>query len=270
MTLRRGDLRLTDGSRMDWLRIGNGPLPVVVVPGAADGLWTVRQTALLLAWRHRHRFRTHRLLILGRREPMPSGFGVERLADDYLHAVERLRWGASTWECTSAGGPIGQWAAARRPDLVRGLILVSTMSRPNQTLLEVLETWRNLTHARRWTDLYWSMIELNRRPSALARFTPLRPLVRMIPRPRNPQRFVRLLDGLVSVDTRPILPAIACPTLVIGGEADRIVSAELQRELASLIPNSRLVLYKGYGHAASVEHPDYERATRSFVRMLRI
>jgi pimeloyl-ACP methyl ester carboxylesterase len=77
---------------------------------------------------------------------------------------------------------------------------------------------------------------------------------------------VHLLDGLMALDNSAILPEIACPTLVIGGEDDRIIAASLQREMAALIPNSHLVLYRGHGHAAPVEHPEYDVTTRRFMR----
>src|SRR4051812_25267838 len=119
---RRGTLRFEQGAQMDWLQLGRGSLAAVVVPGAGDGLWTIGRSTMQMVWRYRQRFWSHRLLILGRRDPIPSGFGVEKHADDYLHAVERLGWGPSIWECISAGGPIGQCVARLRPDIVRGLI----------------------------------------------------------------------------------------------------------------------------------------------------
>jgi pimeloyl-ACP methyl ester carboxylesterase len=250
---------------MDWLQLGHGPLSAVVVPGAGDGLWTIGRSAMYLAWRYRRRFRSHHLLILGRREPIPSGFGIEDHADDYTRAVERLGWGPSIWECISAGGPIGQCVARWRPDVVRGLILASTTHRVDARLRSVLETWRGLAQGRRWVELYWSMAALNNRPAEAGRYQALRPLLHFVPPPRSPQRFLRLLDGIAKLDNRAILPAIPCSTLIIGGEQDCITSASLQREMAGLIPDSRLVLYADRGHATSVEHHDYEVVTRRFI-----
>jgi pimeloyl-ACP methyl ester carboxylesterase len=76
---------------------------------------------------------------------------------------------------------------------------------------------------------------------------------------------VRLLGALTTLDQQELLPHIVCPSLIIGGEEDRIISAALQREMAALIPQSRLILYPGYGHAAPDEHPTYEAATRRFM-----
>lgn len=262
---RRGTLPLAHGVGMDWLHIGRGVRKMVIIPGAGDGLWTVRQSALHLAWRYRRRFWSHQLLILSRREPIQTGFGVQDYATDCLSALDRLNWGPSIWECISAGGPIGQAVAQRRPDLVSGLVLASTTHRVDERLRLVLERWRRLVHARRWADLYWDIAALNRRPETVARYRSLKPLLRAVPPPRNPQRFVELLDGLLKLDNGPILSEIACPTLVIGGTEDRIISADLQREMANMIPNSRLVLYDGYGHAAPFEQPHAERVTRQFM-----
>jgi pimeloyl-ACP methyl ester carboxylesterase len=263
--LKRGVIRLRDGARIDWLQVGWGPLPAVIVPGAGDGLWTVGQTIPHLLWRYRRRVATHRLLILGRREPIPPGFGIAEHADDYIRAAERLRWQPSVWECMSAGGPIGQQVARRRPDLVQGLILASTMHRSDETLRSILRLWRRLIDELNWAQLYWSIVALNRRPATVARYRSLRPLLRLVPPPGRPQRLVRLLDALTTLDQQELLPHIVCPSLIIGGEEDRIISAALQREMAALIPQSRLILYPGYGHAAPDEHPAYEAATRRFI-----
>ena len=262
--MKRGSLHLPGGARMDWCQLGHGSLPVVVIPGAGDGLWRVGQSAPLLAWRYHRRWRSNRLLILGRREPIPPGFTVADHADDYVNAVDQLGWEPSVWECTSAGGPIGQQAAWRRPDLVRGLILASTTHRADTALRSVLKIWQSLARARLWHDLYQSMADLNR-PSTAAWSRVLRPLLRFLPGPRSPWRFIRLLDGLTELDHRAIVLDIQCPVLVIGGEDDRIITADLQREMASLFRNSRLVLYKGLGHAAPMDHPGYEITIKRFM-----
>jgi pimeloyl-ACP methyl ester carboxylesterase len=262
----RGTLRLAHGAQMDWLQLGRGAHTMVIVPGAGDGLWTVRQSALHLVWRYRRRLQNYRMLFLSRREPIPTGFAFQEYADDCLSAIGHLNWGPSVWECISAGGPIGQAVAQREPAAVTALVLASTTHRVDARLRSVLETWRRLVHAGRWSELYWNIAALNRRPDTVARYRPLKPLLHIVPPPRNPQRFVQLLDGLLQLDNGTILSEIACPTLVIGGMEDRIISAGLQREMAARIPNSRLLLYDGYGHAAPLEHPHAEQAIQQFVR----
>jgi len=57
-------------------------------------------------------------------------------------------------------------------------------------------------------------------------------------------------------DSRPGLPAIACPTLVLAGRDDAVTPPKLQLELATLIPDATLVLIPRCGHLAPLERPD--------------
>ena len=81
-----------------YVLIEGGPLSIVVVPGAADGLRTCTDVAVYLAWFYRQRVKNCRLLILSRREPLPAGFSIERHAADMLHTVEHLNFGPAVWE----------------------------------------------------------------------------------------------------------------------------------------------------------------------------
>jgi pimeloyl-ACP methyl ester carboxylesterase len=54
------------------------------------------------------------------------------------------------------------------------------------------------------------------------------------------------------------LSAIRCPTLVIGGGADKIVGgAEVQQEMADAIAYSKLHIYPDLGHGAYIEADDF-------------
>ena len=56
-------------------------------------------------------------------------------------------------------------------------------------------------------------------------------------------------------DSRELLPHIAVPTLVIGGDSDQRTPPELQREIAELVPGSEFHLLKDVGHLAPLEEP---------------
>ena len=57
-------------------------------------------------------------------------------------------------------------------------------------------------------------------------------------------------------DSRPGLPAIACPTLVLAGRDDAVTPPELQLKMATLIPDATLVLIPRCGHLAPLERPE--------------
>ena len=76
---------------------------------------------------------------------------------------------------------------------------------------------------------------------------------------------------MLEVGLEPTLPGgnrISPPALVIGGEDDRVIPADVQREMAALIPKRMLILYPGYGHGNDQEYPDYARQVDLFVGTL--
>jgi pimeloyl-ACP methyl ester carboxylesterase len=99
------------------------------------------------------------MLLLSRRQPIPRGLTVEQHADDCLWAVERLRWEPSVVECDSADGPVGQWVATKRTELVRALILSCSLHGTSEHAREPLEYWTGLARNERWYELYRSGIE---------------------------------------------------------------------------------------------------------------
>jgi pimeloyl-ACP methyl ester carboxylesterase len=57
-------------------------------------------------------------------------------------------------------------------------------------------------------------------------------------------------------DCRPLLPLIACPTLVVGGAEDRVTPPALQLEIASGIANAQLEILEICGHLAPIEQAE--------------
>lgn len=57
-------------------------------------------------------------------------------------------------------------------------------------------------------------------------------------------------------DSRPGLPEIACPTLVLCGRQDALTPPDLSEEIAELIPAARLALIDDCGHLSTMERPD--------------
>lgn len=252
-----GYLAEPDGARKPYLIMGAGDAAMVVVPGAADGLLTCVDVAVYLAWFYRQRAKSCRLLILSRRDPIPGGFGVRGHAEDMIRTIEALRWGPAVWECISAAGPIGQQVAIQRPDLTAGLILSSTYDYVECRTRKVLQKWLNLAD-QAGGDLLWGMLEAKYRPpdDILSHVDPA--LLPDMASPRCVQRLKQIILELLDLDQRSIIPQIACPTLVIGGQDDRVVPAEVQRQMAARIPGSCLELCPGYGHFNDMENPAYQ------------
>jgi pimeloyl-ACP methyl ester carboxylesterase len=70
----------------------------------------------------------------------------------------------------------------------------------------------------------------------------------------------------VTHDTYDLLDHIACPTLVVGGKEDKIVTGQASVEIAEKIPGCELVMYDGLGHGLYEEAPDYFARVAAFCR----
>jgi pimeloyl-ACP methyl ester carboxylesterase len=68
--------------------------------------------------------------------------------------------------------------------------------------------------------------------------------------------FIRQQRAIMSrPDSRPMLPSIKCPTLVLVGDSDAATPPELSREMADAIPGAKLVIVKDCGHLSTIEQP---------------
>jgi non-heme chloroperoxidase len=63
------------------------------------------------------------------------------------------------------------------------------------------------------------------------------------------------LEGLLEDDSSEMLDQIRAPTLILWGDKDTIVPLSDQETLARAISDSRLVVYRGAGHALNCEEP---------------
>ena len=52
------------------------------------------------------------------------------------------------------------------------------------------------------------------------------------------------------------VPQIACPTLIVWGQNDLLISARDASVYEELIPDSELVVFADTGHVAMLERPD--------------
>ena len=57
------------------------------------------------------------------------------------------------------------------------------------------------------------------------------------------------------IDSRPDLPRIACPTLVLCGREDASTPLALSEEMAALVPGARIAVVERCGHMSAMERP---------------
>jgi pimeloyl-ACP methyl ester carboxylesterase len=68
--------------------------------------------------------------------------------------------------------------------------------------------------------------------------------------------FLRQLRAIVGrPDSRPLLPSIRCPTLILAGRQDALAPLAEQEALAAAVPGARLERLENCGHLAPLEQP---------------
>jgi pimeloyl-ACP methyl ester carboxylesterase len=73
----------------------------------------------------------------------------------------------------------------------------------------------------------------------------------------GPETFIRQTRAIMGRrDSRPMLPSIGVPTLVLVGDEDRLTPPEQAREMAALVPAAALVVVPRCGHLSTLERPD--------------
>ena len=85
-------------------------------------------------------------------------------------------------------------------------------------------------------------------------------------KPKSFDRFLTQAESCVTHNAFDELCRISCPTLVIGGTDDRIVTGRASEEIADRIPGSRLFMYEGLGHSLYEEAPDFLSRVSDFCR----
>jgi pimeloyl-ACP methyl ester carboxylesterase len=68
--------------------------------------------------------------------------------------------------------------------------------------------------------------------------------------------FVQGLEAVIDYEIRERLGEIACPTLIVWGDHDRLITVRDADVFAELIPRSRKVIFEDTGHMAMLERPE--------------
>lgn len=246
---------------LDYVRFGDGDRPLVLIPGLS--FQRVKPAAFLLAHRYRMFTQGYTVYVFDKKEVIPDGYTIREMADDLAAAMERLGLRGASVLGISQGGMIAQYLAIDHPRLVSRLALGVTASRRNDVMVEAVGGWIRMAEQDDYGGVVADMLEKLYSPACVRRYRWLFPLLSRMGRPKDLSRFIALAKSCLRFDAYSELAKIACPSLVIGGELDRVVTGRASEELSERL-GCDLVLYPGLGHAAYDEAPDFNAQVYRF------
>ena len=257
------ELKLTaNGMQFDYIRFGSGKRALIMIQGLNTR--GINGAALSLAYMYRIFAKEYTVYLFDRRPVVYDGITVRDMASDIASAMDALGLRNADVFGTSQGGMIAQYLAIDRPDLVRRLVLAVTLSRNNDTVRQVVGDWIEMAERGDMKRFVLDMAEKMYSETYVRKYRPLMPLLTILQKPKDVKRFVILAKSCLSCDTYDILDKIKCPTLVIGGKQDKVVSGVASEEIAEKL-GCALHMYENLGHAAYEEAQDFNQMVYDFL-----
>jgi pimeloyl-ACP methyl ester carboxylesterase len=162
----------------------------------------------------------------------------------------------------SMGGYVALEVMRQAPGRVERLALLDTSARPDTPEASQDREWLiALAEARRFEDIGSRLWPRLVHPDRLSD-RGLREVVDGMMRETGPEAYIRQQRAIMGrPDSRPLLPGIEIPTLVLAGEGDAITPPAIAREMAEMIEWASLVIVPNSGHLSTLEQP--ERVTEA-------
>jgi pimeloyl-ACP methyl ester carboxylesterase len=263
----------TDGTRIHWSAVGNGPLALVCCDGIGCDGFAWKYIVRDFAGRHRiirWHYRGH-----GRsgvpRDPARVGF--DDISSDLEAVLHATRISRAVVLGHSMGVQVALEHHRRRPDQVLGLVLIcGSYGLPLDTFhdskaLRILLPsmiaaaekypqamsliWR-LTASGELAYQIATHFEVNGRLVHRDDFLPyFRHLASM-----DPQLFLGMLKHASEHSALDHLPQVNVPTLIVAGTNDTFTPYRLSEEMRSRIPGAELLTVPGGTHVAPIEQPE--------------
>ena len=254
------------GRAVNTIQLGSGP-PIVFIHGLS-GSWPnwLEQMAVFA--------NDHRVIALDLpgfgHSPGQAGEvsmqGYAQLLDELLGQLDIER---ATLVGNSMGGLIAAETAASFPARVERLVLVSpagvsTYRNPvtRRTMPAIRRLQQVLALGAGWTASHADGVATRPRSRGLVLkgvvAHPSRlpgPLAAEQLRGAGTDGFLSALEAILEFDLRPRLPLITCPTLIVWGTKDRLITVADASRFAEAIPGARKVVYEDTGHMAMLEQP---------------
>lgn len=252
---------------------GSGP-PLLLIEGLgyASWMWIMQVDDLS---------KDHKLIIfdnrgVGKSDKPNYPYTMDMFADDAKVVLREANIAAAHILGVSMGGMIAQKFALKYPEMVKSLILVSTHHGgpeiepiPKETLQAMFGEPPPNIRTEKELYMYKMSYAFSREWFESNNETVERLIELRLQEPQPWEAYMNQAYATVSFNASSELPRIRAPTLIVHGDADRVVPVANAFKLHSKLKNSSLVIFRGAGHLLIVERAsEFNNVVRSFIKMV--
>lgn len=237
---------------------GSGDETIVFSHGLLwSGLMFHKQVAL---FKNKYRVITYDHRGQGRSDVPKKGYDMEDNYQDAIQLIEQLSPGKPViFVGLSMGGFVGMRLAARRPELIKKLILIETSCEPEPSsnvpkyrflnfLVKLFGVGAVVSPVMKIMFGKKFLKDVNRIEEKEFWKEQLR---------KNEKTITRAVNGVINRNgVEDELRYVACPTLIIVGDQDVATTVDKAKKINSLIYKSKLAIVSGAGHSSSIEEPE--------------
>ncbi|HJU05012.1 MAG TPA: alpha/beta hydrolase [Nitrospiraceae bacterium] len=254
--LTRKSIELPNGVKLEYVEQGDpSGIPVLFLHGVTDS-WHSFEPVLPYVPASIHAFalsqRGH-----GDADRPAAGYGPHEFAADVAAFMNTLTLGSAVIAGHSMSTSVAQRLALDYPGRTQGLVLMGSFVAGWRSAPEVVKLWKSAVST--LADPIDPDFVREFQESTLAQPIPSAFLDTVIQESlKVPARVWRaVFHAFLEADFSEELRKIVAPTLIVWGDQDALIPRHLTEILAAMIPNSRLVVHPGAGHAFHWEEPEH-------------
>jgi len=217
----------------------------------------------------------HRTVIFDNRDAGQSSmadgeYEIADMARDAIALTDHLELDTFHLLGVSMGGMIAQEIALQAPERVRTLTIAVSIAAGGAYARRTAEVWSARVAQISYEQHIDELMLLNHSEALydnpdMVEF--IRTAILNNPHPQPPEAFARQLAACARHDTRDRLGSLSMPVHVIGGEHDILLPVWKSREIAELIPGSKLTVLAAAPHGLTIERADeFNAGVLEFIR----
>ena len=253
---------LTDGIEMDYFSFGSGSRIFVILPGLS--ISSVMLFAASIVNSYKDFSEEYTVYVFDRRKNIKSTYTVYDMAEDTAKVMKSLGISNAYIFGASQGGMMAQVIAVDHPELVKKLVLGSTLSRINSLACSVLSEWIHKAEQKDKRGFMQSTMSAMYSKNTYDMF--IGSFLEMSDQLTDDEfnRFIIMAKASDGFDVYDRLSMIKAPVFVIGALGDKVLGSEASSEIADKLGCELYMYGNEYGHCVYDEAPDYKQKIKEF------